>query len=75
MNPEVHAVTQALTQYWIANPCASDSSAGAARWWLGGRYRQAVVEAALADLQAAGRVERCPAADGRVRWRWREAAP
>jgi hypothetical protein len=74
MNPpdEVLTVMRALCRYLSDNPQACDTPAGIARWWLRGEHAPVLVEAALQQLHGEGRLERLPAADGRVRYRWRD---
>lgn len=69
---EVLTVMRALCRYLSDNPQACDTPAGIARWWLQGQHPGEVVEAALHRLHDEGRLERLPAADGRVRYRWHE---
>jgi hypothetical protein len=68
------AAMQRLTAYWLAHPLAADTLQGICRWWIAdAAIAPAQVEAALARLVAMGLVEASQAADGRVRYRLRQA--
>ena len=59
-----------LARYLRANPLASDTREGIARWWVGADgVDPAMLDDALAWLVADGVVECMYAADGRVRYR------
>ncbi|HSW14538.1 MAG TPA: hypothetical protein VLI06_16945 [Solimonas sp.] len=69
---KVKDMVQAVSRYLQDNPQACDTADGIARWWLG------EAPAVLDDLQRAldwlerkGEIERCPAVDGRTRYRRR----
>ena len=73
-DPRYPAV-QALTEYWLRHPHASDTLEGICGWWLGSApLPAAVVEQALAWLVEHGFVTAHRAGDGRVRSRLADEA-
>jgi hypothetical protein len=65
----VHAVTEALRRYLVANRRAADSIEGVRRWWLPASLAKEsahVVEAALDRLVASGDLTRRRLPDGRL---------
>ena len=72
----VQSIMRQVTAYLSANPHASDTPAGIARWWLGadGSQNMETVERALEVLQARGIVESIDGLDGSIRYRSRLAA-
>jgi Fe2+ or Zn2+ uptake regulation protein len=70
MDDDVAAVTQAIAAYLLANPQASDTAIGIARWWLpDDAVSMDTVIAALNWMTDQEIIEARAAADGRTRYR------
>ena len=72
---DCNTVVEQLVAYWLRHPHASDTLEGICRWWLSEVPTPVPnVEAALGWLVERGAVAVQPSADGRVRYRFVEAA-
>lgn len=74
MEPGVLSTVQQLARHLRLHPNVCDTCEGIVRWWLADGSPPALVEAALAWMEACGVVESTRAADGRTRFR-RAAGP
>lgn len=69
MESDVLSTVQQLARHLRLHPNLCDTCDGIVRWWLADDTPPAVVEAALAWMEACGVVESAHAADGRTRFR------
>jgi hypothetical protein len=65
----VNALVLVLARYLSANPDASDTAEGIARWWLPAGTDRGSLMPALSWLTENGFIEVIQAADGHVRYR------